>query len=313
MAPARTHPSSNVTPSNQLCACHAHECVWDAFNVTDAGSGKKHTAGQRRQVKQNTIIILSCLVHRTTVDAHKSPRLSAGTHSPHTILQLRVVYASAARTSSSRACRQVSWKQASLPTLLSRAFVGGAEERGAGMPAAVEFPSLVAVSVVLVLSSCVTAAAGGGVPLGVPSAAGFSPGPLAAAWPPGDGDVGSASPPAGVLRVASDAASVCGAGERSPVAVGSSPAGDCECCADSSPVVVSRVADTSGFVGFVKLVGSFGGVAGPDPAGGGGGVAVVPFPADEFTFFVFSTPPGLPPTLPCSCWLSFPAGPPSLV
>ncbi|KAF5213879.1 hypothetical protein ECC02_013569 [Trypanosoma cruzi] len=103
MAPARTHPSSNVAPRKQLCACHAYECVWGAFNVTDAGSGKEHTAGQRKQVKQNTIISLSCLVHRTTADAHKSPRLSAGTHSPHTILQPRAVYASADTASSSGA------------------------------------------------------------------------------------------------------------------------------------------------------------------------------------------------------------------
>ncbi|EAN81066.1 hypothetical protein, conserved [Trypanosoma cruzi] len=303
MASARTHPSSNATPRNQLCACHAHECVWGAFNVTDAGSGKEHTAGQRKQVRQNTIIILSCLAHRTTVDAHKSPRLSAGTHGPHTIPQPRVVYASAARKSSSGACRRVPWKQASLPTLLSRAFVGGAEERGAGMPAAVEFPSLVAVSVVVVLSSCVTAAAGGRVPLGVPSAAEFSPGPLAAAWPPGDGDVGSASPPAGMLRVASDAAAVPGPGEPLPVAVGFSPAGDCDCCADCSPVVVPRVADTSGFVEVAKLFVSLGGVAGPGPAGGG--VAPVPFSAGEFTFSVFSTSPGFP-TLPFGSWPSLP-------
>ncbi|EKF28854.1 hypothetical protein MOQ_007382 [Trypanosoma cruzi marinkellei] len=97
------HPSSNVIPRKQLCACHAYECVWDACNVTDAGSGKEHTAGQRKQVKQNTIIILSCLVLRTKRDARKSPQLSAGTHSPHTILQPRVVYASADTASSSGA------------------------------------------------------------------------------------------------------------------------------------------------------------------------------------------------------------------
>ncbi|EKF30657.1 hypothetical protein MOQ_005528 [Trypanosoma cruzi marinkellei] len=95
------HPSSNVVPRKQLCACHAYECVWDACNVTDAGSGKEHTAGQRKQVKQNTIIILSCLVTSNTREAHKSPRLSAGTHSPHTPLQPRVVHASADTVSSS--------------------------------------------------------------------------------------------------------------------------------------------------------------------------------------------------------------------
>ncbi|RNC40115.1 hypothetical protein TcCL_NonESM10447 [Trypanosoma cruzi] len=62
MAPARTHPSSNVTPRKQLCACHAYEFVWGAFNVTDAGSGKEHTAGHRKQVRQNTIIIYSYLL-----------------------------------------------------------------------------------------------------------------------------------------------------------------------------------------------------------------------------------------------------------
>ncbi|EKF28848.1 hypothetical protein MOQ_007388 [Trypanosoma cruzi marinkellei] len=97
------HPSSNVIPRKQLCACHAYECVWDACNVTDAGSGKEHTAAQRKQVKQNTIIILSCLFTSDTRGAHKSPRLSAGTHSPHTILQPRVVYASADTASSSGA------------------------------------------------------------------------------------------------------------------------------------------------------------------------------------------------------------------
>ncbi|KAF5218199.1 hypothetical protein ECC02_008848 [Trypanosoma cruzi] len=45
----------------------------------------------------------SYFIHRTTVDAHKSPRLSAGTHSPHTPPQPRVVYASADTASSSGA------------------------------------------------------------------------------------------------------------------------------------------------------------------------------------------------------------------
>ncbi|RNC42055.1 hypothetical protein TcCL_NonESM08328 [Trypanosoma cruzi] len=62
MSPVCMHPSSNVIPRKQSCACHAYECVWDAFNVTDTGSSKtEHTAGQRKHVKQNTIIILSYL------------------------------------------------------------------------------------------------------------------------------------------------------------------------------------------------------------------------------------------------------------
>ncbi|RNC44639.1 hypothetical protein TcCL_NonESM05658, partial [Trypanosoma cruzi] len=136
------------------------------------------------------------------------------------------------------------------------------------MPAAVGFPSLVAVSVVLVLSPCATAAADGGVPLGVPSAAEFSPGPLAANCPPGDGDVGSASPPAGVLRVASDAAAVPGSGEPSPVTPWFPAAGncDCSCCADCGSVVTPEVAGSPGSADFGKFIGPVGagGVAGGD-------------------------------------------------
>ncbi|RNC33755.1 hypothetical protein TcCL_Unassigned03515 [Trypanosoma cruzi] len=42
-------------------------------------------------------------IHRTTVDVHMSPWLSAGTHSPHTPLQPTAVYASADTASSSGA------------------------------------------------------------------------------------------------------------------------------------------------------------------------------------------------------------------
>ncbi|RNC39717.1 hypothetical protein TcCL_NonESM10901 [Trypanosoma cruzi] len=45
----------------------------------------------------------SYFIHRTTVDAHMSPWLSAGTHSPHTPLQTTAVYASADTASSSGA------------------------------------------------------------------------------------------------------------------------------------------------------------------------------------------------------------------
>ncbi|RNC53825.1 hypothetical protein TcCL_ESM08806 [Trypanosoma cruzi] len=50
-----------MRPRKQLCACHAYECVWDAFNVTDVESNAEHTAEQRKQLKQNTIIIFSYL------------------------------------------------------------------------------------------------------------------------------------------------------------------------------------------------------------------------------------------------------------
>ncbi|KAF5214852.1 hypothetical protein ECC02_012511 [Trypanosoma cruzi] len=45
----------------------------------------------------------SYFIHRTTVDVHMSPWLSAGTHSPHTPLQPKVVYASADAARSSGA------------------------------------------------------------------------------------------------------------------------------------------------------------------------------------------------------------------
>ncbi|RNC53399.1 hypothetical protein TcCL_ESM09269 [Trypanosoma cruzi] len=55
-------------------------------------------------MKQNTQSLFSLIyLHRTTVDAHKSPWLSAGTHSPHTLLQHTAVYASADTASSSGA------------------------------------------------------------------------------------------------------------------------------------------------------------------------------------------------------------------
>ncbi|RNC41808.1 hypothetical protein TcCL_NonESM08583 [Trypanosoma cruzi] len=62
MAPVCMHPSSNVIPRKQLWACHACECVWDAFNVTDTGSSNaEHTAAQQKQMKQITIIVFSYL------------------------------------------------------------------------------------------------------------------------------------------------------------------------------------------------------------------------------------------------------------
>ncbi|RNF10598.1 hypothetical protein TcG_09463, partial [Trypanosoma cruzi] len=45
----------------------------------------------------------SYFIHRTTVEVHMSPWLSAGTHSPHTPLQPRVVYVSADAARSSGA------------------------------------------------------------------------------------------------------------------------------------------------------------------------------------------------------------------
>ncbi|RNF20566.1 hypothetical protein TcG_03620 [Trypanosoma cruzi] len=45
----------------------------------------------------------SYFVHRTTVDIHMSPWLSAGTHSPHTLLQPTAVHASVDTASSSGA------------------------------------------------------------------------------------------------------------------------------------------------------------------------------------------------------------------
>ncbi|RNC32278.1 hypothetical protein TcCL_Unassigned05126 [Trypanosoma cruzi] len=93
-----------MLPRKQLYACRAYESAWDAFNVMEKGiNNAEHTAGQRKQMKQITIIIFYYYLHRTTVDAHKSTRWSAGTHSPHTILQPRVVYASADTASSSGA------------------------------------------------------------------------------------------------------------------------------------------------------------------------------------------------------------------
>ncbi|EKG00435.1 hypothetical protein TCSYLVIO_008617, partial [Trypanosoma cruzi] len=87
----------------QLWACRAYWCVWYAFNVIDTGSNNaEHTARQQKQVKQNTIIISLIYLHPTT-HAHKYPWLSAGTHSPHTPLQPRAVYASADAASTSGA------------------------------------------------------------------------------------------------------------------------------------------------------------------------------------------------------------------
>ncbi|RNC43855.1 hypothetical protein TcCL_NonESM06420 [Trypanosoma cruzi] len=104
MVPVRMRPSTIMCPIKQSFACHAYECVWDAFNVTDTwSSNAEHTAGQQKQVKQNTIIIFSYLLLRKTNEAHKSTWLSAGTHSPHTPLQPTLVYASADTASSSGA------------------------------------------------------------------------------------------------------------------------------------------------------------------------------------------------------------------
>ncbi|EKF28241.1 hypothetical protein MOQ_008019, partial [Trypanosoma cruzi marinkellei] len=75
-----------------------------AFNVADAGSNAEHTAGQQKQKKaKNNHNNYSYFIHRTTVDAHMSLWLSAGTHSPHTPLQHTAVYASADTASSSGA------------------------------------------------------------------------------------------------------------------------------------------------------------------------------------------------------------------
>ncbi|RNC32555.1 hypothetical protein TcCL_Unassigned04819 [Trypanosoma cruzi] len=61
MAPVCMNLSSNVISRKQLCACHAYECAWDAFNVVDVGQSADHTAGQRKQIKRNTITIFSYL------------------------------------------------------------------------------------------------------------------------------------------------------------------------------------------------------------------------------------------------------------
>ncbi|RNC40156.1 hypothetical protein TcCL_NonESM10405 [Trypanosoma cruzi] len=101
MAPARTPLSSTVCPRKQLCACRAYAYVWDAFNVTDVAHSTEHTAGQRKQKHNHHNC--SYIMHRTTVDTHISPWLSAGTHSPHTPLQPTVVYVSADAASTSGA------------------------------------------------------------------------------------------------------------------------------------------------------------------------------------------------------------------
>ncbi|EAN82175.1 hypothetical protein, conserved [Trypanosoma cruzi] len=79
------HLSSTVRPRKKLYASRAYNCVWDAFNVTNVGSNAEHTAGQRKQTKQNDHHNYSYFIHRTTVDVHMSPWLSAGTHSPRSL------------------------------------------------------------------------------------------------------------------------------------------------------------------------------------------------------------------------------------
>ncbi|RNC32185.1 hypothetical protein TcCL_Unassigned05226 [Trypanosoma cruzi] len=102
MAPARTPLFSTVCPRKQLCACRAYAYVWDAFNVTDVAHSTEHTAGQRKQRKQkHNHHNYYYLIHRTTVDTHMSPWLSAGTHSPHAPLQPTAVHASADAASTS--------------------------------------------------------------------------------------------------------------------------------------------------------------------------------------------------------------------
>ncbi|RNC40555.1 hypothetical protein TcCL_NonESM09968 [Trypanosoma cruzi] len=104
MAPARTPLFSTVCPRKQLCACRAYAYVWDAFNVTDVAHSTEHTAGKRKQRKQkHNHHNCSYFIHRTTVDAHMSPWLSAGTHSPHAPLQPTAVHASADAASTSEA------------------------------------------------------------------------------------------------------------------------------------------------------------------------------------------------------------------
>ncbi|KAF8277959.1 hypothetical protein TcYC6_0020870 [Trypanosoma cruzi] len=134
------------------------------------------------------------------------------------------------------------------------------------MPAAVGFPSLVAVSVVLVLSPCATAAADGGVPLGVPSAAEFSPDRWQQTGRLGWGCWLSVTP-CWCARVASDAAAVPGSGEPSPVTPWFPAAGnyDCSCAADCG-FVTPEVAGSPGSADFGKFIGPVGagGVAGGD-------------------------------------------------
>ncbi|EKG08580.1 hypothetical protein TCSYLVIO_000269, partial [Trypanosoma cruzi] len=66
-----------------------------------AQRGAHSTAAEESEAKHNHYF--SYLVHRATTHAHKSPRLSAGTHSPHTPLQPTAVYASADAASTSGA------------------------------------------------------------------------------------------------------------------------------------------------------------------------------------------------------------------
>ncbi|KAF5222514.1 hypothetical protein ECC02_004319 [Trypanosoma cruzi] len=58
-------------------------------------------AAEANKAKNN--YIFSYFIHQTTVDAHKSTRLSAGTHSLHALLYFTAVYASADTASSSGA------------------------------------------------------------------------------------------------------------------------------------------------------------------------------------------------------------------
>ncbi|KAF5217202.1 hypothetical protein ECC02_009928 [Trypanosoma cruzi] len=75
-------------------------CVRDGYREHNA----EHTAGQRKQMKQKTQSLFSLIyLHRNTTHAHKSPWLSAGTHSPHAPLYFTAVYASADTASSSGA------------------------------------------------------------------------------------------------------------------------------------------------------------------------------------------------------------------
>ncbi|EKF26127.1 hypothetical protein MOQ_010195, partial [Trypanosoma cruzi marinkellei] len=79
----RTPPANQKFKSNKTIikkkeknpgsTAHAYQCVRDAFNVTDVGHNAEHTAGQQKQGKQNTIIIFSYLLHRTTTHAHTYP------------------------------------------------------------------------------------------------------------------------------------------------------------------------------------------------------------------------------------------------
>ncbi|RNE97540.1 hypothetical protein TcG_13327 [Trypanosoma cruzi] len=140
-----------MSPCKQLYAFLAYGCLAcvqrDGYREQQRGA---HSSAAEANKAKHNHHNYSYFIHRTTVDAHKSTRLSAGTYSLHTPLQPRVVYASADTASSSGA--HIHAELLRLPSI-SRRLEGARVVVVVGAPVVVVLGACVVVVVVVVVGA----------------------------------------------------------------------------------------------------------------------------------------------------------------